>query len=315
MIDSKLIKISQFGKSNWDRFSAIYSPSLNYSSFYLDYLTITYDVVNLSQVVLINETPVGLVPVFLQVSNLLSSGSLPPAPVPYRIPIAESAKFEWSKLNTLLVGHSFEKSSWITDWSGIFPHARQSLEFSNLVLNLKEFDELKYQSISRNHKRTILKSISMGQVTLIIDSSSTKEDQDYYFSQYRSAHQVAAGRQTRNNQSFNHMLEGIRNGNAKLFVALNERRLLSFLYCDFNRQFARGWSQANRSDLQPGEFPRAQLEFDAIVHFKKMGINAYHIGTRVLDPSNLTEKEKNINEFKLKFHPTEIKASMIKFGD
>ena len=109
------------------------------------------------------------------------------------------------------------------------------------------------------------------------------------------------------------MKDMIYTGNAILFIARDSQRNLSYLYCDFNSTFARGWSQANINDLELNQFPRHQLEFEAMEFFKKLGIGYYHLGVEELATSDLSLKEVNIQEFKLRFHPLKITAQRLKF--
>ena len=293
----EVISIGEFGKQNWDNLCTKYSLTLNYYAYFLDYLAVTYETKNESYVLLVDDLPSAVVPWFGDLLEVEIPGIVQFKPFDGDDQLIGKFKPEGEKI------FNFEFSTWANNWSYVIPDSIQIQPFKNLVVDLKSLATSPFTEISRGHRRTIVRSMSQGQRTLVIDSASNATDIDFFFDFYRRAHFEAAGRQTRNNQSFELMKQYISEGKAILFVAENSGRPRSFLYCDYTNIFSRGWSQANLLDLNQDEYPRHQLELESMLHFASIGSIFYHLGQEPLDLTNATNKERSIFEFKSRFHP------------
>ena len=255
--------------------------TLNCYPHFLEYLAITYEITNTSFLIYLDRAVVGLVPYFI-------------SEIPGKIQsFLGKENISQPILNTLLAS---QREIWAYVANNYFPSSSANYNSSlwkiptnevnavltstsdNLLMNLKDLEMGGLKTISRGHKRTIEKSRSEGKTTRILDSQSPLKEILHYFCEYREAHRLAAGKQTRNSASFDYMKSLIELGHAKLFVAQKNGKSLSFLFCDYGGTVARGWSQANIQNLQHGEHPRHQLEFEAMVHFAKIGFETYHLG-------------------------------------
>lgn len=313
-----VIERNLISNEDWDNFCLVSSGNLNHLSHFQDYLKITYDLFDFSFGITSGGELVAVAPILLPRESTIMEGSNSEFnTIPNQRPLVlYSHNKLLIDLLMLEISHRvptnsfFEFDIWETNQLADQPFARLESYFTKtsdrqtLLVNLSSGEEEHFKSISRGHQRTIKKSRAAGQLVTILSSSSRKADVVAGFQDYRDAHASAAGRITRSNQSFELMREFINSGQACLFIGRTGRRDLSFLYCDFRAHLSRGWSQANSSQLQAGEFPRHQTEWEAFNYFRRVGAKYYHLGAK-FEHNNDSEISKihSINDYKDRFHP------------
>lgn len=319
----QILKRSDISPIAWDSFCLAWGGTLNHLTHFLDYYIVTNDLLERSFGVLFEGELVAVVPILLPISYGLSDGSsaINSSTLNQR-PLVSFCEYQNVLTDFLSAemfrhipsGLFFEFSS----WAPIQTNATNSLEdlfvdrsnHENLIVDLTIGEDHLFKNLSRGHQRTIKKSVSSGQITIILDKFSSPKDIDEGFSLYREAHAIAAGRITRPNESFELMLKYIHSGIASLFIGKKGDTNLSFLYCDFAGGFSRGWSQANSQNLHSGEFPRHQTEWEAMKYFSKRGVHYYHLGIIDANTVGSSAKSDSINEYKLRFHPILIKGAI-----
>ena len=326
--------IEAFGIHRWDQICDDFSTTLNHYSYFLDYLEISFNSKNCSYVVLVNGEPVVLVPFFEPFDSnlgpeLILNGE------PYSSPVLvcnldNDDKIEILRIIRLNCERVFQKwnqktkyvsSAWsiLESEKGTYAlDLLESLETAetirmDLLVDLSVGADTLINSMSRSHFRTYNRSIKSGHSVIAVDHKATPKQIEEYFSSYQMAHFVAAGRATRPQSSFDFMKELILLGRGVLFVCRSSNRNLSYLFCDYNDTFSRGWSQANSDHLQPGEFPRVITELNAMLYFMQKGVQVYHLGIQeiTLNPTNDLE---GILEFKRRFHPVQAESSVYSIG-
>ena len=180
----------------------------------------------------------------------------------------------------------------------------QGERMSELIINLNDSCDNLYERLARNHKRTIKRSIDMGQTIVQVDSNSSEDLVSRLFLAYMGQHLKAAGKFRRPDESYGYMEKLIRLGISKLFVSMYQNEPISYLYCDSRRLFARGWSQVTNVNLEKNIFPRTLLEWSAIKTYKAEGKSIYHLGS-LMQPF-AAGKIPGFEEFKRRFNPIEI---------
>jgi hypothetical protein len=165
------------------------------------------------------------------------------------------------------------------------------------------------RSYSRNFSRSLKKEIRRKarcnhyRIEVITENDDL-EKQDYYFQIYRNLHFIAAGRQTRSNESFDRQREIIRAGFGELFVAYWDDVAISVLMCSsLKGGVAVGFSQANHKDYWQ-QSPRHALEAYAIQYYADQGFEYYLLGEYPMDENIIRSmKLRNIMAFKKKYGP------------
>ena len=299
----------EIDESSWDQFITQESGNLNFKSDFLKYRVITEAIIDESIGILSQDKLIAVVILFLNEKRQLAE--------PPRILIAKGTKPHMvSEISRIAMASLPLKENQIRflkidNWRAtaeVSDYTKEGNRQFNLVMDLEKVRQTGLKCISRNHQRTIKKSLEISQITSIIDHTSDRDLMVASFERYREAHKEAAGRQTRNGESFEYMCELIVKEKAKLFVAITSGIEESFLYCDYDSYSARGWSQANTANLPEGRFPRTKLEWDAIQHFSKLGLARYHLGLTAMHVESL--KMANIMGFKMRFHPELIPAQL-----
>jgi lipid II:glycine glycyltransferase (peptidoglycan interpeptide bridge formation enzyme) len=191
--------------------------------------------------------------------------------------------------------------------NGILSELEDNPEYEELIIELERSEEALFSKLSRNHKRTIKNSIEMDQNIIQVSSLTPEVELNFYFNKYRDLHILVSGRETRPIESFEFMKTLIRTDTSKLFVSISQGEPISFLYCDSNREYARGWSQVTKPNLGKKIFPRTLLEWTAIQAYKAEGRSVYHLGTHEKKSSDLISESLGFQEFKRRFGPTIIK--------
>jgi hypothetical protein len=285
--------------------------NLNYEPYFIEYQILSYKLENLSGVVFFGSTPVAIYVVYLEAkSNSISSYSLPPIFLTESNLDKEKSNKLYSDINKLFDGlHEYVISnnrliSWIPATQIQNKKESQGESVLELIINLNDSYDNLYERLARNHKRTIKRSIDMGQTIVQMDSNSSKYLISSLFLAYMEQHIMAAGRDRRPDESYEYMEKLIRLGISKLFVSMYKNEPISYLYCDSRRAFARGWSQVTNLNLEKNIFPRTLLEWSAIKAYKAEGKSIYHLGSRT--QSFTSGKILGFEEFKRRFNPIEI---------
>jgi hypothetical protein len=285
--------------------------NLNYEPYFIEYQILSYKLENLSGVVFFGSTPVAIYVVYLEAkSNSISSYSLPPIFLTESNLDKEKSNKLYSDINKLFDGlHEYVTSSnrlisWIPATQIQNKKESQGESVLELIINLNDSYDNLYERLARNHKRTIKRSIDMGQTIVQMDSNSSKYLISSLFLAYMEQHIMAAGRDRRPDESYEYMEKLIRLGISKLFVSMYKNEPISYLYCDSRRAFARGWSQVTNLNLEKNIFPRTLLEWSAIKAYKAEGKSIYHLGSRT--QSYTSGKILGFEEFKRRFNPIEI---------
>ena len=312
----QILHRSEIFPNAWDNFCLASGGTLNHLTHFMDYYTATNVLLDRSFGVLSDGELRAVVPILLphDIGNF-NRPSVKNSLIVSQCPLISNCTNK-KELFDLLSAEMFiripfdimyEFSSW--NPNQVSPpdlldrlYSQQDTN-QNLLVDLTMGDEALFRNLSRGHQRTIKKSINNGQKTNILDQFSSPGDISEGFSLYRKAHAMAAGRITRSNESFELMLSYIHKGIASLFIGKIGERNLSFLYCDFVGEFGRGWSQANSHDLNSGEYPRHQTEWDAMKYLGKNGVRYYHLGSIATKDAVSSAKSDSITEYKLRFHP------------
>lgn len=124
------------------------------------------------------------------------------------------------------------------------------------------------------------------------------------FYKYKEAHFKSAGRLTRPQESWDWMLTLLHQKKATLFVEFHEATPVSYLYCGEFQKMAFGWSQVNVQEYEKEFSPRHNLEWQAIISYKRNGFLFYEVGTYWNTPQPYyfpTNKEYSISEFKRRY--------------
>jgi hypothetical protein len=168
----------------------------------------------------------------------------------------------------------------------------------SLVINFCTTNQL---NLRRNHIRSLKKSIQLGDLISVHSAHSKIQELENSFKRFVLCFESSTGR--KEPESLNlHMLHMLRNGTAYLFESRNGDFSKSFLYCDANGVYARGWRQVNAVGVSRTENPRVLLEKFAIEFFRDLGYCSYHIGE--ISRTESDEKLDSINHFKLGFSPS-----------
>ncbi len=314
---------SEIPSNIWDRFCLASGGNLNHLAHFLDYYALSYNFKDLSFGVFFEGELLAVVPIFLYSGakardlnyKIPDSSVRNPCPLIMigraQIELVDFLSKEMSA--RISTGVVYEFNQWNPSYSN-YNHMehlfRKVGSTKNLLVDLSGGEDQLFKGFSKGHQRTISKSTRDGQFTTILDCNSSTIDVENGFWLYKRAHEFAAGRITRPNESFQLMLDYILSGVSVLFIAKKGTRNLSFLYCDFIGEYSRQWSKANSRDLLRGEFPSHQLEFEAMKYFSKVGVKYYHFS--VIDSNSIGTSDKldSINMYKLRFHPLLIEGSI-----
>ena len=172
-----------------------------------------------------------------------------------------------------------------------------------LIMDLAENVDSIELGFSKYHRRNIKKSEKLGVQCKAISDDDSLNDIDYYFNEFRAAHFLSSGRETRSNDTWIHMKERIVNGLGNLFVAKVERTNISYLYCGNVDGMAWGWSQVNVKEFERMYMPRHLLEWEAMKYYKRKGEKVYDLGDRLNSTDSIvySPKELSISDFKEKY--------------
>ena len=173
---------------------------------------------------------------------------------------------------------------------------------NTLIIDLEKNQDLLLSSMSKYHRRNILRAEKIKNLKFNCVNFRKKEEVKKKFDEFRKYHKISAGRVTRPIKTWEIMLDKIFKCEADLFYLNYENKSISYLYCAKFSNFAWGWSQVNVSNFEYLS-PRHILEWNTIKYYKEKKFNFYEIGERFYDQKNFkpTDKEKSISVFKEKF--------------
>jgi hypothetical protein len=128
----------------------------------------------------------------------------------------------------------------------------------------------------------------------------------YYCKKYKNIHFEAAKKKTRDDKSWELMLNSLLNGNSSLFTLEIDGKIISCLWSiELKNLYAYGGSQANISDEEFLKYSvRSFLEWNIINYYKTQSYKYYEVGqTYFYDKffKTTSEKHKRIGLLKTKF--------------
>ena len=295
----------------WSNLLTQANANLNYEPYFIEYQILSYNLENLSGVVFFGSIPVAIYVAYLEAKgNSISSYSLPPIFLTESNLDKEKSNKLYLEIYNLFdsldeyVINNKRLISWIPVTQIQGKKESQGERMSELIIKLNDSYDNLYKKLARNHKRTIKRSIDMGQTVVQVNSNSSDDLISSLFLAYMGQHIKAAGRFRRPDESYAYMEKLIRLGISKLFVSMYQNEPISYLYCDSRRAFARGWSQVTNANLEKNIFPRTLLEWSAIKTYKAEGKSIYHLGS-LIQPFT-AGKILGFEEFKRRFNPIEI---------
>ena len=173
-----------------------------------------------------------------------------------------------------------------------------------ILINLAEEEDVLYNKVSKYQRKHIRQSEKKGLTIKCVNSILDKIEITHFFSKFKEAHYISAGKLTRPIETWDKMLEMLFTNDAVLFVAMYNNEPISFLYCGTFSNIAFGWSQVNIDHFEKLFSPRQLLEWSAIKYFKENEFKFYEIGERYFKNNNLnnkTDKEVSISVMKERF--------------
>lgn len=304
-------KYETIDNKTWDLEVLKRSKNLNALSHFIDYKCITSNLKHVGGIVYLDDQVLVIYDITL---DLATKSLVAPSPVPMlsddidplRVKKAHELYSKW-----LLIEHKirfegveiFEKNCWELEEKNLQFSGERKITGFNMVIPLDSTEDDLLANFNRNHKRNIKKSIMQGQKVLIISNTQNQHLIEFYFDSYRKCHYSAAGRQTRNDASFDYMAQLIHEGISTLFVTVLDNEPIAFLYCDQAYQLSRGWSQATSLAIQEEIFPRTLLEWTAIKYFRNQGCSIYHLGSYSAASQKNSFPNEGYMEFKRRFEP------------
>lgn len=173
-----------------------------------------------------------------------------------------------------------------------------NLENSNKELLSNLQNRMRKEFNDKFYKKIIFK---------IINNKNTSESViNEYLYKYKNIHFKAAKKKTRDDKSWELMLDSLLKGNSSLFTIEIDTRIISCLWCiELKNLYAYGGSQANVGDEEFLKFSvRSFLEWNVINYYKTQSYKYYEIGqTYFYDRfyKTTSEKHKRIGLLKTKF--------------
>lgn len=329
-MEFKIVRYDNIEKELWNKWVyQIKESTYLHSSMFLDFLHSLMSKQNIHTFACIrnNDTPIALCPLGIstvQFSNIkFVEGSWNGAPlaVPAITEMTPSARNRTQKELFEIVHDIFQRESVQRNFmkrhpinknvlSGIIDSYQLSvmqlgyecIPQNTVIINLELQEEDLVLQLSKYQRKRIKLSIRDGLEVKVFRGSP--ENIDRVFLEYQLAHEKSAGKLTRPQESFNLMLDLLKNSQASMFVAYYCNIPISYLYCGEFSDFAFGWSQVNIEEYEKQYSPRQFLEWSAIINYKQRGYKFYEVGTLWHGPQLYklpTEKELSISEFKRRF--------------
>lgn len=316
----EFISFSPDIEHTWDNFVAEHKLPLSYSYSALLYLATANNQQNLSFLAM-RKGVMALVPILLS-NNFTQDGKSPDRIDTQLYPYIDLTVPHEDKRATIehlfqildLNGASkrsttFEIRCWCRSHSGFSALNKEFENFeieeglnTDLVINFCTSDEL---TLRRNHLRSERRSVQLGDNVLIHDSKTDLLQLELAFKRFIDCFERKTSRKSAENLN-RLMFNMLRDGKGYLFESRNRDLSKSFLFCDANGVFARGWRQVNSLEIAKNENPRVLLEKTAIEFFRKEGYCSYHIGEIIQSSDALDSKLESIVHFKLGFNPIRL---------
>lgn len=172
------------------------------------------------------------------------------------------------------------------------------ISLNTQLIDLRPSEEELWRALRRNHRRNIKK---VENLTAKIYTSA--EITPAIFEKYQIMHRIAAGRQTRPDETFRIMFEWIKEHLGFLAAIEVKGKTIGFEYFTAYKNNGYGFSAAN--DPEFAFLPiRHLVEWQAILRMKRMGYDFYEIGVQWYAPllhDFPDEKRRNIAHFKRGF--------------
>ena len=316
----EFISFSPEIEHTWDNFVSENKLPLTYSYSALLYLATANNQQNLSFLAM-RKGVVALVPILLSNNFTQDDKSLDRIETqlyPY-IDLAAPHEdkrvtlehlFQVLDLNGVLESRTtFEIRCWCRSHSGFSAPNKEFKNFeieeglnTDLVINFCSSDGL---HLRRNHLRSERRSVQLGDNVLIYDSETDLLQLELAFQRFIDCFERKTSLKSPDDLN-RLMFNMLRDGKGYLFESRNRDLSKSFLFCDANGVFARGWRQVNSLDIVKNENPRVLLEKTAIEFFRKLGYCSYHIGEIIQSSGALDSKLESITHFKLGFNPIRL---------
>lgn len=313
----EFISFSPDIETMWDNFVAEHKLPLTYSYSALIYLATANNLKNLSFLAVRNGV-VALIPILL--SDKFTQDEKSINHIKYQLYPYIDLNVHFEDKNVIIEhylqviglngaskkGISFEIRCWCSIHSGF---SAPNLEFKNfeleeglnldLLINFCTSDGL---ILRRNHLRNERRSVQLGDYVSVYHSKTDLLQLELAFQRFVDCFESKTSRKSPADLN-RIMFNMLRNGKGYLFESRNRNFSKSFLFCDANGVFARGWRQVNSLNIAKNENPRVLLEKTAIEFFQKKGYCSYLIGEIIQNSDALDSKLASINHFKLGFNP------------
>ncbi len=183
------------------------------------------------------------------------------------------------------------------------PFAKNFSIYDSIILDLSISKEKLWENLSYDRKKNITKC-SKKDIAIVTCNHKSKIDKiDNYFTQFKKEHFLAAGFQTRTDESWTQMKKNLMSDEADLFLMNYKNKIISFLFCRNYNWCSSSWSQVNLKKYEKEFSPRHLLEWEAIKYYKNKKNKFYDAGPRYFNYKNHEHEKKliTISDFKEKF--------------
>jgi hypothetical protein len=305
------IPFSKIDAGYWDLEISKSLMNLSYTSYFIKYLEVSYDWVNCSGLVLINDK---VCAIFCLFYDKKTDEIVQPVLAP--IFTNNLSPELCNEIITFYFSHVLKRSRnlryILNDYTYQPKNNKEegTLSYFNLLVDLNLSIDKLWNNLSRSHRRNITKNLDSESTVKIINQYSKEADINFFFELYKKQHLIAAGKFARPTQSYTYMYNLLKMGVGTLFIYESKSSFLSFLYCDHFMQFSRGWSQVTIENIPNGVFPRTFLEWTAVLYYKEKGLSLYHLGTA---QNEAKKQEQGFIEFKRRFGPNYVPVFELSF--
>lgn len=294
-----------FDLSNWGKVISC-SPFVPeyYVKSLVDYYATYFEGANLSFLIVEDNTPIALFPLFIHEKNekfclSLNGQSLMPPLFIEDIPKKSKKRVEKNIVDTiLLIANELkvekiefaEPNKFLTSWY-LYWLERAEKDFATykLAINLQKSIEDIRLDFRKSYKPLVNKGIKEWQVEVC---------NNYYdktFEEFKLLHKEVAGMQTRSDQTWRIQKEQIINDEAFLVTVRDHGLLIGAGFFNYSRDAGMYSVGAYKRELFDKPIGHA-VQMTAIKRLKDLGCKTYHLGQKALNGS--TEKELSISYFK-----------------
>jgi len=171
---------------------------------------------------------------------------------------------------------------------------------NNYIFNLSEKAEFLFQKFNTSSRNIVRKAMKEGNCEVIVYDENNITNK--IFDNYKSYHRICAGKQTRNNESFDYMLSLIRNKRSILLELNYEKQPIGYLIVFLFFPYASLSSIANLPEYER-EVPIYRLLYWKAIEYcenYKLMIYGYPAGSSLIDGFNsyMDKKQLNIAKYK-----------------